>query len=109
MSTQETENTVKVLASAKLTEPQVQTALLEFLLKNEEFKDMIVGKGIAVSTQWQTSKWSDPDALVHIFVTENSTSVQEEAETSSDEEEGEAPSVVTETAATPTQFFKESF
>jgi len=71
METQQTEQTVSILASARLTEVQVQSALAEFLLKNQELKDALADKTVEIRTQWQTSKWSNPDALVHVFFTEN--------------------------------------
>ena len=68
-----------VLANARLTEVQVQQAIAEFLLKSEELKQAIEGKRIKIHVTWQTSKWSDPNALVHVYFTEDTTIVEEEA------------------------------
>ena len=56
-----------VLATARLTQEQVEVLTVKALIaENEELSDAIDGKQVRVITQWQTSKWSDQDALVHI-------------------------------------------
>tara|TARA_B100000029_G_scaffold492698_1_gene554299 strand:+ start:974 stop:1222 length:249 start_codon:yes stop_codon:yes gene_type:complete len=51
------------LAQVKLTEDQVKHALAEYLMKNDEFKSMVDGKKILLTTNWHTTKWSDPEVL----------------------------------------------
>ena len=60
----------KPLAEIRLTEEQVRTAILEFALKNEEFSDLVKDKSVLVTPVWQTTKWSNPDAFVHLYVAE---------------------------------------
>ena len=50
-----------IIATAQLTEEQVRVAVVEYLLKSEELKEAIEGKATRAVTQWQTSKWSDPN------------------------------------------------
>jgi hypothetical protein len=59
-----------IIASTKLSEENVRTAIAQFLLKNDEFAELIGDKKVILSTSWQVSKWSDPDAFVHISVVE---------------------------------------
>jgi len=73
--------TNNVLARARLTEEQVQMAIAEFLLKSEELQEAIQEKRVKIDVNWQTSKWSDPDAMVHIFFREDTAAVEEEAPT----------------------------
>jgi hypothetical protein len=68
-----------VLARARLTEEQVQLAIAEFLLKSEELQEAIQEKRVKIHVNWQTTKWSDPDAMVHVFFREDTTAVEEEA------------------------------
>ena len=70
MDEQQDQQNVNLIAHARLTEQQVQTALAEFLLKDEELKTAVADKKLRLVTQWQTHKWSDPDALVYVFFTE---------------------------------------
>jgi len=70
MDEQQDQQNVNLIAHARLTEQQVQTALAEFLLKDEELKAAVADKKLRLVTQWQTHKWSDPDALVYVFFTE---------------------------------------
>jgi len=70
MEEQQGQQETNLIAHARLTEQQVQTALAEFLLKDEELKAAVADKKLRLVTQWQTHKWSDPDALVYVFFTE---------------------------------------
>jgi|TARA_Y100000310_G_scaffold195694_1_gene195729 hypothetical protein len=70
MEEQQGQQEANLIAHARLTEQQVQTALAEFLLKDEELKAAVADKKLRLVTQWQTHKWSDPDALVYVFFTE---------------------------------------
>ena len=71
METQQEQQAVSVLAQARLTEPQVQTAIVEYLLKDEGLKDVIFDKKVTCIVKWQTTKWNDPDALAHVFFMED--------------------------------------
>ena len=101
VQTEQEQKTIAVLASARLTESQVQTAIAESLLKNEELKDALTGKNLRVHTQWQTNKWSDPDALVHVFFTEDLKTVSDGEE--SGDTSGDSPEFSPESSP----FFKE--
>jgi len=111
---EQTENTNNVLVGAHLTEEQVQSAILEYLLKHDEFKEIVTGKPIIVTTDWHTTKWSNPDVLVHLVVRENTDYVHpEREETVSPESSEETAAEATEeeseeTATEPTRFFKET-
>ena len=60
-----------VLAEARLTQEQVEVLTIKSLLaENEELSAAVDNKQVRVLTKWQTSKWSDPDALVHITFAE---------------------------------------
>ena len=74
----QTTDSKAVLVTARLTETQVLAAITEHLLKNEEIKEAVENKTVAVNSRWQTSKWSDPDALVHVIFTEAQSSVSDE-------------------------------
>ena len=78
MDTQPSDSTA-IVARARLSEEQVQLAIAEFLLKSEELQEAIQEKQIKIHVNWQTSKWSDPDAMVHVFFREDTTTVEEEA------------------------------
>ena len=60
----------KPLAEIRLSEEQVRTAIIEFSLKNEEFSSLVKDKSVLVTPVWQTTKWSNPDAFVHLYVAE---------------------------------------
>ena len=107
MEQQPTEqNKTAILASAALTEPQVQTALAEFLLKNEELKDIVANNQVRLVLQWQTHKWSDPNALVHVFFTEAPADASPEISTDSDS--ADDPSGPDLGAPLGSPFFKEA-
>jgi hypothetical protein len=78
----------KLIASTKLTEENVRHAIVQFLLKNDEFSELVGEKKVIISTDWQVSKWSDPNAFVHVNVVEpiNETIAAESTEESSEEE-----------------------
>ena len=59
-----------LIGRVQLSELQVRHAIVDYLLKNEKFKELVVGKQTFVIPRWQTSKWDDPDALVHVEVAE---------------------------------------
>ena len=74
METQQPEQqSVTVLAQMRLTEQQVQQAIAEFLMKDEKLNALAQQKQLRLVTQWQTHKWSDPNALVHVFFTEDAS------------------------------------
>ena len=77
MDMQSSEPTV-IVAQARLSEEQVQLAIAEFLLKSEELQEAIQEKQIKIHVNWQTSKWSDPDAMVHVFFREDTAAVEKE-------------------------------
>jgi len=58
----------QVVATARLTEEQVRLAIAEFLFKNEELREAVQDLQVIVVTNWQTTKWSDPDAMVHVTI-----------------------------------------
>jgi hypothetical protein len=62
---------VNQLGTAKLTEDHVKQAIVEFLYKNDEFKNLVDNRQVMLVTQWQTSKWSNPDAFVHLIIVES--------------------------------------
>lgn len=68
----ETENLKsKILASANMTNDQVEMSLVKSLLEqNEELSSAVDGKNVRIVTQWQIQKGSDPDSLVHIHFIE---------------------------------------
>jgi hypothetical protein len=90
---QQEQPALTILARTRLTEQQVQTAIAEFLLKDDELKNTLVGKGVRVISQWQTSKWSDPDALVHVIFVEAPGDVMDE---NGDDDSGDVSGVVLE-------------
>ena len=59
-----------LIASTSLTEENVRTAIVQFLLKNDDFSKLVGEKKVIISTNWQVSKWSDPNAFVHVNVVE---------------------------------------
>ena len=59
-----------LIASTSLTEENVRTAIVQFLLKNDDFSKLVGEKKVIISTNWQVSKWSDPNAFVHVSVVE---------------------------------------
>jgi hypothetical protein len=100
------QKTVNVIARADLTETQVQTAIVEFLLKDPQLKDVIADKKLSCVTQWQTNKWSDPNALVHVFFTEVSAEISAEtSNTTTTNDDNFGPDV---SAPLGSPFFKES-
>jgi len=56
------------LGTVNLTEVQVKQAIVDFLYKNDEFKELVDNKRIALVTEWQTSKWSNPNILVQLGI-----------------------------------------
>jgi len=58
----------QVIATSQLTEEQVRLAVAEFLFKSEELREAVQDLQIRVVTNWQTTKWSDPNAMVHITI-----------------------------------------
>ena len=103
METEKTEKAVSLLVSAQLTESQVTSAITEFLLKNQEIKDILTDKEVGVTVRWQTTKWSDPNALAHVFITENTADVSDDDAPGDDATPDEPVS-----ASTGTSFFRES-
>ncbi len=76
----------ELLATANLTQEQVEMLMVKALLQeNAELSNAIEGKSVAVRTQWHTTKWSDPNAMVNIFFIEDPDRVEE----GSDEETAE--------------------
>ena len=80
MEEQTEQSSTNVLARVHLTEIQVQKAIAEFLLKDDEIKKIITDQKVGLIVRWQTNKWSDPDALAHIFITETSEDVSDSDE-----------------------------
>ena len=84
------------LATVKLTDLQVRQALVDYLNKVSEFKELIEGKKIAIQMNWQTNKWSDADHFVH-------ASVFELTPVASDEAEQDEPAEAAEAAEAPSE------
>jgi hypothetical protein len=63
-----TDITGSSLGTVSLTENQVKQAIVDFLYKDDEFKKLVNNKRIALVTEWQTSKWSKPNELVHLNI-----------------------------------------
>lgn len=81
------EKTAVVIATAKLTQQQSELLLVKALLsENSELSDAVDGKEVQVIARWETSKWSDPNALVNIFFVEGSKDQQESDDADADEE-----------------------
>ncbi len=59
------------LAELRLTLDQTREALVDYCLKNDEFKELVAEKTVIFMTDWQTNKWSDPNAFVHIKILES--------------------------------------
>ena len=74
-----------LIASTKLTEENVRTAIVQFLLKNDEFSDLVKDKKVIITTDWQVSKWSDADAFVHVSVVEPTNEVDTDESESTEE------------------------
>lgn len=88
------EQRATVLASANLTVEQVELFLVKSLLaESEQLSAAVDGKQIEVRSSWQTSKWSNPDALVSFFFVEapeaDAESSDEESEPESTEDAGD--------------------
>ena len=75
---------VKVIADIHFTEDQARHAFMEFALKNEELSELVKDKeDVIVVTDWQTNKWSDPNAIVHFRILEKVDEPSEDSENQS--------------------------
>ena len=83
-----------VLASVNLTQAQVERLLAKSLIEeNEELSGLLDGKKVFMSTQWQTSKWSDPNAMVYlVFVEDNEEATSLEDDSADDTPAGDSTS-----------------
>ena len=59
------------MAKVGLTEEQVRHALIDFVLKNDEVKELVQDKNVVVFPVWHTTKWSDQNVLVHLDIVES--------------------------------------
>jgi hypothetical protein len=57
------QKTAKVVATAKLTENQVQQALVEFVSKDEKLVDLLKEKEAVAWVNWHVNKWDDPESF----------------------------------------------
>ena len=78
METQQEQQAVNILARTHLSEHQVQAAIFDSLRRNDELQNILADTKVRMITQWQTSKWNDPDALVHVIFVEVPDSVVDE-------------------------------
>ena len=53
----------KIVATAKLSEQQVQRALIDFVAKDEQLKDVLEGKESIAWLNWQVNKWDTPESF----------------------------------------------
>ena len=53
----------KIVATAKLSEQQVQRALIDFVAKDEQLKDALEGKESIAWLNWQVNKWDTPESF----------------------------------------------
>ena len=91
MSENETaEVKVTKLGSVSLTENQVKQAIVAFLYKSDEFKDLVNDRKVALITQWQTSKWSDPNSFVHLDIIDVPEDFLNETDLNSPQENNDA-------------------
>ena len=78
-----TQKKAKIIATAKLTENQVQTALVRFLSNDKELQSAL-GENETVSwVNWHVNKWDSPDA----FCTVSFASVLSDAEVTEPKDE----------------------
>jgi len=82
----------EIIASLRLTEQQVNQALAQYVLNNEELKELIGSKKVMILPKWQTTKWSDKDSLVFLDFVE----VLEQEETSEEISAEDAPAAENE-------------
>ena len=75
-------STRKVLATVSLTQRQTELSLTRALIADsQELAAAIEGKDVQVNCTWETSKWSDPNALVSfVFVEAYSEDTDEDTE-----------------------------
>ena len=71
---------VNLVASIKLSEDQVKTAVVDMLLKNEEFASVVGDNEVYLTTRWLTDKWSDPNVLVYLEVFKKSSDGDQDSE-----------------------------
>jgi len=93
MATQEVQEAQQaaVLASVTLTQSQVELLLVQGLMKeHQELSEILENQQVQLMSQWQTSKWSDPDALVSLFfVADSESSASADADEASDTAENQ--------------------
>ena len=89
--TEETQQIVHV-AHVKLTEAQVNQAMIDYIFRNEEIRELVGERKVTVVPKWQTSRWDDKDNLVYMDIVEVLTheaeeNVEENVEETQDEAE----------------------
>jgi len=100
MESQQEQQAVNILARTHLSEHQVQAAIFDSLRRNDELQNILADTRVRMITQWQTSKWSDPNALVHVIFVEAPDDV-------ADENNDVDQSLTLESPAVPSRLFKE--
>ena len=53
----------KIVATAKLSEQQVQQALVEFVSKDNQLKETLRDKQAVAWVNWQVNKWDSPESF----------------------------------------------
>ena len=59
----ETTRQAKIIASAKLSQEQVQQALVEFVGKDDRLRDALTGQQAVAWLNWHVNKWDSPDSF----------------------------------------------
>ena len=81
-----------VLATVTLTQTQVELLLVQGLMKeHQELAEMLEEQKVQLMSQWQTTKWSEPNALVSLFFVADSqdSDTDEPTETASQDTDEE--------------------
>jgi len=58
------------IAHVKLTEAQVNQAMIDYIFRNEEVRELVGERKVTVIPKWQTSRWDDKDNLVYMDIVE---------------------------------------
>jgi hypothetical protein len=58
------------IAHVKLTEAQVNQAMIDYIFRNEDVRELVGERKVTVIPKWQTSRWDDKDNLVYMDIVE---------------------------------------
>ena len=57
------QKTAKVVATARLTEQQVQQALVRYASQDEKLSSLLQGKKAVAWVNWHVNKWDSPESF----------------------------------------------